>query len=101
VGTYRIRYVNCKLRYANYSSVRHLPNEGLNPKCDLTTEHVTEADITEVFGSKGIKSFKTTSVMLHPTTKGALFSLYWKIFNSAVIANNEFMAWIVKSFVAK
>jgi hypothetical protein len=84
-----------------FRSVRHLPNEGLNPKLDLTLDHVTEADIAEVFGGKGVKPFKATNVMLHPATKSALLSLCWKIYGTAVLANNEFMAWIVKGFVAE
>jgi hypothetical protein len=81
--------------------LRHLPNEGLNPKLDLTLDHVTEADIAEVFGGKGVKPFKATNVMLHPATKSALLSLCWKIYGTVVLANNEFMAWIVKGFVAE
>jgi hypothetical protein len=55
-------------------------------------EHITEAEIPKIFGGKGVKPFKTTNVMLHPTTKNALLSLCWKIYGTAVIANNEFMA---------
>jgi hypothetical protein len=84
-----------------FRSVRHLPNECLNPKLDLTLDHVTEADIAEVFGGKGVKPFKATNVMLHPATKSALLSLCWKIYGTAILANNEFMAWIVKGFVVK
>jgi hypothetical protein len=78
-----------------------LPNEGLNPKLDLTLDHVTEANIVEVFGGKGVKPFKATNVMLHPATISAFLSLCWKIYGTTVLENNEFMAWIVKGFVAE
>jgi hypothetical protein len=84
-----------------FNKVCDLPNEGLNPKTDLTAEHVTEAEIAEIFGGKGVKPFKTTNVMLHPATKNALLSLCWKIYGNAVVANNEFMAWIVKGFIVE
>jgi hypothetical protein len=42
-----------------FNTVHDLPNEGLNPKSDLTVEHVSEANIAEVFGSKGVfKAFQ-------------------------------------------
>jgi hypothetical protein len=84
-----------------FNTVRDLPNEGLNPITDLIAEHVSEADIAEVFGGKGVKPFKTTNVMLHPATKGALLKLCWRIYGTAVVPNNEFMAWIVKGFIAE
>jgi hypothetical protein len=81
--------------------VRDLSNNGLNPKTDLTAEHVTEADIAELFGGKGVKPFKTTNVMLHPTTKATPLSLCWKIYGIAIVPNNKFIAWIVKGFIAE
>jgi hypothetical protein len=84
-----------------FHSVRELPNEGLNPKLDLTAKHVSKSNIAKVFGGKGIKPFKTTNSMLHPATKMTLFSLCWKIYGSALLPNNEFMAWIVKGYVVQ
>jgi hypothetical protein len=84
-----------------FNKICDLPNKGLNPKTDLKAEHVAEAEIAKNFGGKGVKPFKTTNVMLHPATKNALLSLCWKIYGTAVVANNEFMAWIVKGFIAE
>jgi hypothetical protein len=56
-------------------------------------EHVSECNIAKVFGGKGIKPFKTTNTMLHLATKMALFSLCWRIYGSAVLPTNKFMAW--------
>jgi hypothetical protein len=39
--------------------------------------------------------------MMHLAIKGALLSLCWKIYGTIVVANNKFMAWIVKGFVTK
>ena len=75
-----------------FLSVQNLQNKGLNPKMDLTTEHVFEADIVEVFGGEGVEPFKATNVMLHPATKTALLSLRWRIYETEILANDEFMA---------
>jgi uridylate kinase len=75
-----------------FHSVRELSNEGLNPKVDLIINHIYESNVVEVFGGKVIKPFKTTNTMLHLVAKMALFSLYWRIYRSAVLRYNKFMA---------
>jgi hypothetical protein len=62
-----------------FNTVRDLSNKHLNPKTDLTAEHIMEEDIAKLFGGKGVKPFKTTNVMLHPAIKRALLSLCLKI----------------------
>ena len=84
-----------------FHSLQDLSNEGLNPKIDLTIEHVSESDIVEVFGGKGIKLYKSTNIMLHLATKMALLLLCWRIYGSAMLSNNKFMACIVKGFVVQ
>jgi hypothetical protein len=86
-------HVDYDLQTENFfNTVQDSPTEGLNPKIDLTAEHVSEADIAKVFGSKGVKPFKITNVMLHLATKAALIKLCWRIYGTAIVANNEFMA---------
>jgi hypothetical protein len=38
---------------------------------------------------------------LHVNTKKALVKLYWKIYGSTIITNNEFMLWLVKGYIAQ
>ena len=71
----------------------------MNPKSDLIIEHVSESDIAEVFGGKGVKPFKITNNMLHLATRKALLLLCWRIYRTISLANNDIMAWIVKRLV--
>lgn len=78
---------------------RGLASSGLNPKLDLTSEHVSATDIEDMFG-KDVK-FKTTNSNLTPETKMELISLYRKIYGKSDVTNNEFMDWMVKRFIAE
>ncbi len=51
----------------HFSIVRHLNNMGMNPKIKLTSVHVNESDLMEVFGPK--RGYKLTNQLLHANTK--------------------------------
>jgi hypothetical protein len=69
----------------------------MNPKCDITTKHVSERDIEEVF-DRGPK-FKITNTQLHANTRKKLLNLCNKIYGSSNVMNNEFMSWVMKGYV--
>jgi len=56
-----------------FIKVKHLNGLGLDPKSELIIEHVTQADIEEVFGK--VAKFKTTNIHLHVDTKKKLLHL--------------------------
>ena len=78
---------------------RGLASSGLNPKLDLTSEHVSALDIENIFG-KDLK-FKTTNSNLPTETKKELVALYRKIYGKSDVVNNEFMDWLVKGYIAE
>jgi hypothetical protein len=78
---------------------RGLASSGLNPKLDLTSEHVSAIDIEKMFG-KDLK-FKTTNPNLTLETKKEVIALYSKIYGKSDVTNNEFMDWMIKGFIAK
>ena len=82
-----------------FSIERGLASSGLNPKQDLTFEHVSALDIEKLFG-KELK-FKTTNSSLTTDTKKELVALYRKIYGKSDVTNNEFMDWVVKGFIAE
>jgi hypothetical protein len=55
--------------------------------------------IHEVFGKEG--KMKTTSPHLDPNSKCALLRIYWQIFGSTDVTNNEFGTWLVKGYIAQ
>jgi hypothetical protein len=57
--------------------VKQLPVKGLDPKHELTDEHVTTIDIATFFGN--VKTFKTTNPLLPSNTRKEMETLYWKI----------------------
>lgn len=78
---------------------RGLPSSGLNPKQDITSEHVSALDLEKMFG-KDLK-FKSTNSNLTTETKRELVALYRKIYGKSNVPNNEFMDWMVKGFIAE
>jgi hypothetical protein len=55
--------------------------------------------IQEVFGKEG--KMKTTSPHLDPNNRRAMLRIYWQIFGSADVTNNEFGTWLMKGFIAQ
>jgi len=66
-----------------------LPAKGFDPKYDLIDEHVTTIHIIKIFGN--VHKFKTTNPLLFMETKTKLERLYWRIYGTTHIINNEFM----------
>jgi hypothetical protein len=82
-----------------FVNVRKLNGSGMNPRLDLTSEHVYEADLEEVF--KKVTKFKTTNNKLHLEMKKKLINLYIKIYGTPHVTNNEFMSWVMKGYIAR
>jgi hypothetical protein len=84
-----------------FATVRHLNNAGINPRDHKgrVWEIVTQEMIQEVFGKEG--KMKTTSPHLDPNNRRAMLRIYWQIFGSANVTNNEFGTWLVKGYIAQ
>jgi uncharacterized protein YycO len=72
--------------------------KGLDPKHELTVEHVTIIDIASFFGN--VKTFKTTNLLFPLDIRKEMETLYWKINGTNHITNNELMVWFVKGWIA-
>jgi hypothetical protein len=79
--------------------VKELSVVGLDPKHDLIDEHVTTIDIVAIFGN--VKKFKTTNPLLFLDARKEIETLYWKIYGTKHITNNELMVWFVKGWIIK
>jgi hypothetical protein len=72
---------------------------GLNPRANITFEHVCESNFEKVFWK--VTKFKSTNNKLHEDTRMELISLYTKIYETPIVTNNKFMSWVVKGYIAK
>ncbi len=83
-------WVDYKLQDSQFfKEVRELLVMGLDPKHDLTNEHVTIANIVTIFGN--VNTFKTTNPLLFPYARKEIETFYWKIYGIGHITNNELM----------
>ncbi len=83
-----------------FVNVKKLNGSGQNPATDLTSKHVCEVDLEEVF--KKVTKFKTTNSKLHPKAKKKLISLYAKIYKvTPLVMNIEFMSWVVEDYISR
>ncbi len=64
----------------------------------ILIQSLTIVDITKIFGN--VHKFKTTNPLLSMETKTKLERLYWRIYETTHITNNELMAWLVRRWVA-
>ena len=78
---------------------RGLCGEGLNPKLASDMAVVTQEKIEEVWGK--CTTYKTTNAVLLPERRKELVELYAKIYGKPEVTNNEFMAWVVKGYIAE
>jgi hypothetical protein len=78
-------------------NVRKFNGDEMNPRLDLTSKHVYEVDLEEVF--EKVTKFRTTNNKLHPKMKKKFISLYTKIYGTPHATNNEFMSWVVKGYI--
>jgi hypothetical protein len=82
-----------------FKIVKKLNNEGLNPKANISTQLVFDVDIAEVFGPC-THGYKTTNSPLHYETKKDLVRLYWQVYGTNQVTNDELMIWFVKGYIA-
>ena len=78
---------------------RGLSGSGLNPKLASDMSCVTPETIEEIWGK--CIAFKTTNTTLKPETRKELLQLYFKIYGKMEVTNKEFMAWVVKGYIAE
>jgi hypothetical protein len=71
----------------------------MKPRLDLTSKHVYEAYLKEVF--KKVTKFKTTNNKLHLEIRKKHINLYTKIYGTPHVTNNEFMSWAMKGYIAR
>jgi hypothetical protein len=76
-----------------------LSNVGLNPKIEISTNLVIEANIVEIFGL-GCETLKMTNPHLHLATKRKLVKLYWQVYGTTNVTKNEFYLWFVRGYIA-
>jgi len=79
--------------------IQQLNKSDLDPKLDLDNSHVTIEECSLLFG--GVNEFKIKSPTLKLANKVALEDIYWKVFGTNTITNNEMTAWIVRGFIAQ
>jgi hypothetical protein len=84
-----------------FATMKHLNNTGVNPRDQKGRiwETVTQEMIQEVFGKEG--KMKTTSPHLDSNSRRAMLRIYWQIFGSADVTNNEFRIWLVKGYITQ
>jgi hypothetical protein len=82
-----------------FIKVRKFNGTGLNPKCDIIANEVSEADIKEVLGK--VVKFKITNTQLHANTKKDLLHLCSHIYDMSNVTNNELMSWAMKGYIAQ
>ncbi len=82
-----------------FSGVKQLHAKGLYPRIDVTSEHLTTTDITKHFGN--VDKFKITNPILPLEKKTKLERLYWRVYGTCHITNNDIMAWLVKGWITK
>jgi hypothetical protein len=80
-----------------FSIVRKLDNVGLDPKYDLDNEHVTVEDCSFLFGVS--KNFKINSPILKVEDMATMEDIYWRVFGTSIVTNNEILVWIVHGFI--
>jgi hypothetical protein len=72
---------------------------GLNPKLATDMTFVTAEKIEEIWGK--CTGFRLTSTTLKPETRKELLDMYCKIYGKREVTNKEFMAWMVKGYIAE
>ncbi len=93
-------FVPYKYQTKNYfKTIRKLSVEGFNRKANFPPNIVSDVNIVEVFRSS-FEGFKTTNLNIHLETKKDLLQLYWKVYGTKQIMNNEFMICFVKGYIA-
>jgi hypothetical protein len=76
-----------------------LNNSSLNPKTQITSKLLIDADIMEMFGEA--KVLMTTNLALDPTMKLEMLHLYVQCYGHNNVTNIEFYLWFVKGYIAQ
>lgn len=82
-----------------FKTVRQLPSEGLDPKSDITDQHVSSADVMKLFGV--VKPLRVTNPILPDVDRKGLHTIFWRVNGHGHIPNNEFMSWLVRGYIAE
>jgi hypothetical protein len=82
-----------------FTKERGLCGQGLNPKLATNMVFVTVEKIEEIWGK--CTGFRVTSTTLKPETWRELLDLYYKKYGKREVTNKEFMAWMVKGYIAE
>jgi len=92
-------HVNFKDQIEHYfKTVRQLNDFRLNPKIEFPCNIVTKFNIEKVFGPS-CSNLKVTCPCLHTETKQELLRLYWQVFGTPHVINNEFSVWFVRGYI--
>ena len=76
-----------------FATVRQLSSSGINPKL-LGIEDIVKVEfIEEIFGKGG--KLRTTNPCLDRKALQDLYRLYWRIFGTSHVTNNDLASWIV------
>jgi hypothetical protein len=92
-------HVDFKDRIEHYfKTVRQFNDSRLNPKSNFPCNNLTKFNI-EIFFGPSCSSLKVTCPCLHAETKQELLRLYWQVFGTPHIINNEFNVWFVRGYI--
>jgi hypothetical protein len=80
-----------------FVSIRQLQDSRINPKLPGIEEIVKPIHIEEIFGKEG--KLETTNTFLDPKTSRDLYRLYWRIFGTLHVTNNDLAGWIVNGYI--
>jgi hypothetical protein len=87
-----------KHNFAFFSNVKQLNGKDFNTKFDLENQHVNAKECYALFG--GSRKFKVKSPNLKLENKATLEDIYWRVFGTRTITNNEVPTWIMHCFIA-
>jgi hypothetical protein len=87
-----------KQDFSFFSQVQQLANIGLNPKIDLDNKHVMTKECIALFG--GSKKFKIKALDLKLEDKTMMEEIYWRVFGTNIVTNNDMPTWIVRGYIA-
>ncbi len=65
----------------------------------MENEHVIVEKCNALFG--GFNKFKTKSPYLKLQNEVIVEDIYWRVFGTRTIVNNEIPAWIIRGFIAQ
>jgi hypothetical protein len=82
-----------------FEKVMKLPDSGLDPKGEITDKYETSIDVVGIFSN--VRKFKIMNPLLTKEQTKQLKKLYWKIYGTGHITNNELYSWMIKGWIVK